>query len=424
MKTKTPIIIISLFILLALVAGAYWYFFFNSDTGDELTDLNDPNPLSGFSPFDRQPIISRNPVATPAASGSPGAVPEATENIEDLPTLRLLSNTPVGGYGASTTATSTAIRWVDRGRGNVFESRQDETAIATLSNTILPRIYDSVWNKNLTAFIGSMMPEESDGPTVIFSELKKQSTSSSTAPFALKGRNISDQVLAYAASPGGDKIFLMLDENGKGAGYVANFDGSRMARIFETPLTQVNVEWPEAQTISITTKGIASGDGFLYFVNPTTGTWNKVLGPVRGLSTKTSKDAKYVLASSADDRGNIITSIHSLATGKTEDATIRTLADKCAWGNFYKSLVYCGVPAQSVFGILPDDWYRGTVSFSDKIWAVDAKTGEVGLVSSLVDQSDRILDMFNLSLDAKDEFLFFMNKNDLSLWSFDLVISN
>jgi hypothetical protein len=69
----------------------------------------------------------------------------------------------------------------------------------------------------------------------------------------------------------------------------------------------------------------------------------------------------------------------------------------------------------------PDDWYKGTVSFVDKIWQVSATTGEVHLISSIVDTSDRIIDAFNLGLDEKDRFLIFMNKNDLSLWSLDLT---
>ena len=102
---------------------------------------------------------------------------------------------------------------------------------------------------------------------------------------------------------------------------------------------------------------------------------------------------------------------------------VQTLADKCTWGNFYKNLVYCAVPSRSVAGSYPEDWYTGIVSFSDKIWQINATTGEVKLVSNIIGQSDRPIDGFNLSTDSKDNFLFFMNKTDLSLWSLDLVNS-
>jgi hypothetical protein len=58
------------------------------------------------------------------------------------------------------------------------------------------------------------------------------------------------------------------------------------------------------------------------------------------------------------------------------------------------------------------------------MWQINAGTGEVHLVSSIIDQADRIIDAYNLGLDPKDDYLLFMNKNDLSLWSLDLIASN
>jgi hypothetical protein len=171
----------------------------------------------------------------------------------------------------------------------------------------------------------------------------------------------------------------------------------------------------------VTTKGSADQGGFLYFVDPKTGAWKKILGPLPGLSAKVSHDAKYALVSVSGTDNNLLMSIYNVQKGSGVDALIRTIADKCVWGNFYKNLVYCGVPSQQISGVYPDDWYKGTMSFTDKIWQVNADTGEVHLISSIVDQSDRLIDAFNLGLDAKDNYLFFMNKNDLSFWSLDLV---
>src|SRR5262249_7678642 len=111
----------------------------------------------------------------------------------------------------------------------------------------------------------------------------------------------------------------------------------------------------------------------------------------------------------------------NVATGKGTDAIIRTLADKCVWGNFYKEIVYCAVPSEQIQAVYPDDWYTGDLSTVDKIWQVSAATGEVKLLSAIVDTADRVIDAFNLGLDDNDNFLLFMNKNDLSLWSLDLV---
>lgn len=291
-------------------------------------------------------------------------------------------------------------------------------------------MYQSVWNKNATAFVGSVLDDADSPISTLYAELKPQPTSNSTSspasvtPFVLKGKNLPEDVIGYAISPEKNKLFMLINESGNGVGYISNLDGSSMTQIFSTPLTQVNVDWPEDNTIAITTKATANEEGYLYLVNVKTGAWKKAAGPLFGLSAKVSHDAKYAIVSSTNTDGTIATSMYTISSNSSVDAVIRTLADKCTWGNFYKELVYCAVPTQPADAIYPDDWNKGLVSFTDKIWQVNATTGEVHLVSSIVDQSDRVIDAYDIGLDEKDNYLVFMNKNDLSLWSINLVSSN
>jgi hypothetical protein len=448
MKKTTLITILA--ILLLVVIGAYWYFFVTSGSDAIETPSGQQ---SGFSPFGRPSTGTGTPGGTVTNNSGSTTTPNTQGTKTKIPTLRLLSNTPVGGYGASTTETvitkatklasstqtlgTTHIRWVDRGRGNVYEAKGNTQDIATLSNTVVPKIFESVWDKNLTSFTAFSISEQNNSISAVLAELKtrsiaKTSTSTSTTspqtnntssitPYELKGKKLPDNIIAYAVSPKKDRIFIMVNESGTGIGYVSNFNGTSPTQIFTTPLTQINAEWPSDNVIAITTKGSATERGFLYFVDPKTGVWNKILGPLPGLSTKVSTDAKYVFVSVAGNADNIITSIYNVSTRTGTDGIIRTLADKCIWGNFYKDIVYCAVPSQPVKATYPDDWYKGTISLIDKIWQVNATTGEIKLISSIVDTSDRVIDAFNLGLDPKDNFLIFMNKNDLSLWSLDLV---
>lgn len=438
MKTSTKIIL-TIFMLLLIAGGAYWYLFFYGP-GNKVEPVVPNGTTGGFVPL--TPPGSSIPVNggnnTNSTSTSPDSSPVASSSpvVEiPIPRLRLLSNSPIGGYGASTTASTTVVRWIDRGRGNVFEAKGNSLEIETLSNTILPRMYQSVWNKTLTAFIGSLLNNSSDVPTTVYAKLNVQTNpkpenASSTAstspttnnltPYNLKGKDLPENMLTYAISPKKDRIFMLIKENNQGVGYIANFDGTSVSKIFIQPLMQVNVEWPEENTIAITTKGSASQAGFLYFVNPKTGIWNKILGPIFGLSTKVNHDAKYIITSASGNDQELITNIYTIGTSTPKDASIRTLADKCVWGNDFRELVYCATPAQQVAATYPDDWYKGIVTFSDKIWQINVKTGDIRLVSPLFDQADRLIDAFNLGLDPKDDFLFFMNKKDLSFWSLDL----
>src|SRR5207237_1307081 len=125
------------------------------------------------------------------------------------------------GYSASTTASTTKVRWIDRGRGNVYEADYLTPTVTTLSNTVVPKIFKSVWNKNLTAFIASLYDDSSLIPTTVYTDIMKtgaktSSTSASAqlAPYELKGKTISGTVLDYAASPDRKQAVILMNEGG------------------------------------------------------------------------------------------------------------------------------------------------------------------------------------------------------------------
>jgi len=429
-KSSIPYILIGLVVLVMIGVGVFIVIRRLSSPIPPTPPTTTEDP--SFNPFGHiSTTTTNNPIRTTSTS-----TPDDTTT--KIPSLRLLSNTPVGGYGASTTASTTIVRWVDRGRGNIYEAHGDSSSIITLSNTVVPKVYNSLWTKKLTAFVGQTLESSSDSVNTIFAELRTRtptttasSSASSTSgssfgtnvlqtPYELKGDNLPSNIVTYAMSPKGDKIFMLTNENGHGIGYISTIDGKSVTQIFDSLITQVTAEWPEDNTIAITTKASALQDGYLYFINPKTGVWTNILGPIVGLTTKVSHDAKYILVSTGGT-GSVSTSIYNITKKTSVDAVMRTLADKCVWGNFNVTMLYCAVPTQITSGNYPDDWYSGILSKPDKIWQVNASSGEIRLVTSIVDQSDRVIDAFNLGMDPKDEYIYFMNKNDLSLWSFDLV---
>lgn len=419
MRTRNIIISLAIVILLILAGWAFWHFMAGPVQVPISPQGNGEQP--GFTPLNRPGTGGKSG----GKSGQGASTTTPSGGGASLPMLRLLSGTPIGGYGASTTASTTYAVWVDRGRGNVYEASYDSAAVATLSNTVVPKIFDAVWDKNLTSFIGSLFQDGDLTPTTVYAQLSRQGQGSTTpsgvAPYALKGKDIPGKMIGYAASPDKSKIFLLMDEGGRGVGYVASFNGAGMKQIFSSPATELSVSWPADNTIAIATKSSSFYSGFLYFVNPKTGIWKKILGPLSGLSAAVSHDARYVLYSYDDKDGAIQTGIYSVAAATSTDAVFHTLADKCAWGNAHAGYAFCGVPSQPVAAIMPDQWNLGQASFVDKIWSIRADTGEVRLVASLLDQADRSIDAYRLGFDPKDHYLFFMNKNDLSFWSLDLT---
>jgi hypothetical protein len=90
------------------------------------------------------------------------------------------------------------------------------------------------------------------------------------------------------------------------------------------------------------------------------------------------------------------------------------LAEKCVWSSLNKYVAYCAVPSNVPIGNYPDDWYQGNVSFVDNIYKIDLSLPSMQLLYSL--PTDQNIDATSPSLDQKENYIFFTNKNDYSLW--------
>jgi hypothetical protein len=175
--------------------------------------------------------------------------------------------------------------------------------------------------------------------------------------------------------------------------------------------------WPEIKTIALQTKASAQSNGSLYFLNLDSGQQKKILSGINALTTLVSPDAKLILYSSG---ATPKLSILDLAGKHTADVAFKTFPEKCTWAG-KKYFVYCAVPAILPASAYPDDWYAGVVSFNDSIWSYNIETGETKVLydataSTLSEQIDAI----NLVLSKDEKILYFINKRDNSLWSFDL----
>lgn len=414
MKKSTFIVIIIVIVVAVIGGGWYWFSYIRNQKSSDVTDTS---VSGGFNPFNRNTVQTDQPVNKPQATST---IEKTEQNTSiKIPVLRQLSETPVGGMSASTTASTTVVRFIDRGVGHIYEANSENGNIEKISNTTLPKIYESYWNKNLTALVLRYLRDDSDAVTNFYTELRRVGTATSTTLFEIKGKYMSPDINQLIVSPSGDRIFTWNIENNRGIGYISSFDEKNKIRVADSPLTQVLIDWPENNTVTITTKASIHAYGYAYAIDVKTGAMRKMLGNLRGLSTKTSKDMKKTLFSESKN-GSLSTSLYNSSDESMQEVIFRTLADKCAWSSLRKNEVYCAVPTEIPDGIYPDDWYKGTIQFVDQIWHLDTTTGEVHLLANLLNLSNKLIDATQLTLDPKENFLYFINKRDLTLWSLDL----
>ncbi|MEK7095408.1 MAG: hypothetical protein AAB917_02000, partial [Patescibacteria group bacterium] len=236
--------LLALIVLLILIfVGGSYYWLVYEGRPVPFTETEE-NPR-GFNPFVRNTVTTPTDTLSSLATTTTTSPPPSQEI--KIPILRQISTTPIGGMSASTTASTTLVRYVDRGTGHVSEARADEAEIIKLSNTTLPRIYESYWNKNLTSAVFRYIKEDTDVVVNFYAEIRKVSgTSTDTVnktPYEIKGKFLSSTIKELAVSPKGDRIFTFNIEEGRGVGYLSQFDESKKTKILDTPLTQLSVSW-------------------------------------------------------------------------------------------------------------------------------------------------------------------------------------
>ena len=417
-------ILITLVVILLISTGVYYFFLYTKSNPAPQEGTTDSSGI--FTPINRSSVV---PSTTSGTSSTSTQSSSSFDAPQAAPlSLRQISTAPVGGFMASTTASSTLVRYIDRGIGHVFEALNTTNTISKISNTTIPKIYESYWNKNANAGVLRYIKEGTDNVVNFYAEIrpvKTSTTSDSNAsdfiPYEIKGKFLSADIKEVAVSPKRDRIFTWNIENGKGVGYISGFDENKKTRILELPLTQVSIDWPEENTLAIATKPSAVSSGYLYLFDIKKATLTKVLGGITGLITKVSSDAKKVIFSTTRPGGNsVTTSIYNLKDNTSQETVFKTLPDKCVWSRLHPLEAYCAVPTRFDAGMYPDDWYKGNVSFIDQIWHLDTATGEVHLMANLLNLSNNLIDATDLTLDPKENFLLFTNKRDLTLWSLDL----
>lgn len=230
----------------------------------------------------------------------------------------------------------------------------------------------------------------------------------------LTGDFLSPGILRGAVSPDGTQLFQLKPTEDGVIGVITTITGRNERRIFSSPLTEWKAQWVTPTIIALTTLASSEADGYMYFLNPTTSDFQKVLGPIRGLTTLINPSGTTVLVGSAVDR-NIALATYTIATGQMTPRDIKTLPAKCTWQN--DTVAICAVPQAVTNGQYPDDWYQGNVVFTDSFWSLDTiQNSTTNLFTP-----GQSFDAHSLKVSPDDSYLYFINKINGTLWSYRMT---
>ena len=408
MSKKTHKILVASSVFITILIGAVMVILINPTNNPKVTETKEKLFLFG-QPTPPDDTTTIEPTST--GDGQDSDIPTPTTQK-----LMRLVDGPVAGAVAITKGKETVIRYTEQKTGDIYDhSLNNKTSERIFQQTLLG-IHDALWNKNGENMVLRFLKTESDQDIIKTYTVSFGATSTDPS-----GRFLPDNLLEVVLSPDGKNVVYLQKDNENAFVLLENWSGEKeREQVFTSSFTEWLMEYPKEELFALTTKPSYDIDGYLYFINTGEGTMEKILGEIKGLTTLVNPDATKVLYAKSGKNS------HSLAiynvTTKTETILgLKTFPEKCIWGDGENSnLLYCAV---SDFGDninLPDDWYKGKVSFSDDIWLINTETGKSGPVIKTGQFIKEKIDVIKPFLSPDNKHLLFINKKDGSLWMLKL----
>jgi hypothetical protein len=405
---KKVSITIAVIILLAGAVGLYFYF-----AGQNTTTTTNTNTGQNFP--------SGRPEGQGNTTGGNNQNQNTTDNEPTIETptittseaLKQIYNKPTAGFGIISASSTPLVRLTDRSLGQTIETTVTGDDQKKITITTVPKVYESIWSAKGDYSILRYLKDDS----MIQTFLGQIKTGTSTGSDEMKGVFLPNQVVQAVFDPTGTKIFYLAPSTDGVIGYVADTNLNNKKQIFASASTEWIVTWPKSDTISLTTKASAYANGYTFSLNPQTSTFTQLFGNIGGLTVNTNSEGTKFLYSESTDTGlNFF--FHDAKKKVVKNFSLKTLPEKCVWSKKEVSVAYCAVPSELKANDYPDAWYQGTVSFVDQIWKINTETDENNLLYETINKGG--LDAVNPALDKDENYLVFINKKDLTLWSLKL----
>ncbi len=337
-------------------------------------------------------------------------IPEAPDNQVDVAStpLRQLTVKPVIGFKEVTSMNGgeRIMLYAEAGTGHVFSINLTTGMETRLSNITIPSAQKAQFNTD-----GTM--------AAIRSGYGSQNT---IELLTLAGENNATQetllpkMVDFKFSGENKILFSEYSSSGLlGREYDSETGVSRT--LFSVPFQNATVAWSlNASTPHyVYPKASAKLTGFLYRISNGIVVREQASG---GGLTALGNETYYIhTVTTARGPASFTT---DRTTGVTNSLPIVVQADKCVFSSQDSDKIYCGYEEANMNYEFPDNWYKGLVSFADTLWEIDIKKG---LATRLVDteqETGRELDTIGMDMSVETKVLYFINKNDNTLWMYEI----
>jgi hypothetical protein len=382
-------ILILIGILILLIAGGVWFYLFIFGTPTSTQDV-----FSNFGIGDTNPTSFETPDNT------------LTDTELTTRALRQLTTRPVAGA----VFTQNGIRYMERGTGHVYTISLRDWSESLISGTTIARVVDAAFSPQGTNVAVTTEAEGGDGTEIVVGTLDTTGTGS------FIGKTLPQGAREVSWNETGTDALYILKNNTDSVGYAYTIATGTSKTLFTIPLRDITVLWGTPTYIATTPS--AQTHGFLYRVSGNT--LQYVTQGGNGLTAARYTDG---LITSHFVEGTLASFAHSGTT--TVSLPTPLIPEKCIEHKRMSGVLYCAIPTTTLTeSNFPDAWYKGTVSFSDALWEVDTKQFmSKPLINFLID-SGREIDVSQIGIDPEGKYIWFINKNDDTLWMYDTTLSS
>jgi hypothetical protein len=385
------------------------------------TTIPPPENISGYEPPAEQEGLDFVKVSSMPVAGYgtfkkerfkevPVAPPETPEDAAAKTSSPLKPTPPQTEF-------VTAVRYVDRATGNIFQTFADKLEERKFSATVIPKVYEALFgNSGNSVIMRYLKADDNTIETFVGSLPQEILGGDSTGENEVRGTFLPSNITDMSVSSDGKSIFYMFNSGETTVGTILDLVSGKKTQAFDSAFNEWLSWWPTSKIITLTTKPSYLAPGYMYKIDLTTKNLLKVLDGVNGLTTLLSPDGKMVLYADS----SLALSIYHTDTKTSESLGVRTMPEKCVWGKG-SDVIYCSAPKIVIGTNYPDAWYRGEISFDDQIWKIDPGLGTASILldPSTVEGGENI-DGVKLSLDSDEKYLFLVNKKDSFLWEIKL----
>ncbi|MFA6338530.1 MAG: hypothetical protein WCW87_00490 [Candidatus Paceibacterota bacterium] len=431
MSKKTTALTIIIF-LIVLIGGLIIFYYLFLNQGGNISQLNPLN--SEFDPFGSTNNSSNTNTQNNYQSSqnqNNNTSPTYQNGTTTLPRLRQISNTAIAGaITIKKTNDNDLVRFMEKSTGHVFEAQTNYPEIKEISNTTIPKIYEAKWVEKGEAVLIRYNKDNTESVDTFYAKLQPTSIKASTTPQStqpgeqvtekeLNGNFLTQDIKEIALSPLKDMIFYLQETSDSSQGVSSKPDGTKKQGFFQSAIKSWLISWPQTDIVAFQTKPSASVPGFLFFLSKGKSTFEKQIGNINGMTSLVSPDLAHIIFSVS--QGDTFSLYHRIMkSGKDESLTITTLPEKCVWSKKETATLYCAIPREIPKALYPDDWYQGSVTFTDELWKINLNNSVFKIVSSPVTENSKNIDAVSLFLNDSETYLFFTNKKDSILWSLKL----